>query len=191
MLAAVPLTTKTYGSSPGHLNCYIYANNDVALIERFALWDGPATCMFILLAASIAMVVMVIKMTGTVCLRLKYEPITDGDQFWKALKQLLPLAAFPILFFIFEIPVLILHIYVAKMSTPNDAVNVSGFVFFSMWGVASGATLTIHITVAQIRNRKRKHENPIMQENASINTKLITTPSVNSATRFSLPPISV
>ena len=77
--------------------CYIYAFNDVASIERFALWDGPAV--IILLAASTAMVVMVIKLTGRVCLRSTYEPITDGDQFWKALKQLLPLAVFPIFVF--------------------------------------------------------------------------------------------
>ena len=63
--------------------------------------------MIILLAASIAMVVMVIKLTGRVCLRSKYEPITDGDQYWKALKQLLPLAAFPIVFLICEVPIFI------------------------------------------------------------------------------------
>ena len=121
VIACVPLITNTYGRSPDGAYCYIYVKNDVAFIERFALWDGPA--MIILLAASTAMIVMVIKLTGRVCLRSKYEAITDGDQFWKALKQLLPLAAFPILFLIFEIPVFIFHVYATTSSTPNMALH--------------------------------------------------------------------
>ena len=132
VIAVVPLITKTYGSTPNHNVCYIYVENNVAFIERFALWDGPA--IVILLAASTAMVVMVIKLTGKMCLRSKYEPITDGDQFWKALKQLLPLAAFPILFFIFEIPVFTFHIYVTKSSAPNKALEMATGVFLAMWG---------------------------------------------------------
>ncbi|KAL5509158.1 hypothetical protein EMCRGX_G004468 [Ephydatia muelleri] len=102
LIVAVPLITHTYGLSPGGNACYIYANTSVAFIERLALWDGPA--MLMLIVASTAMVVMVTKLTSQVCRRSKYEPITDGDEFTKALKQLLPLAAFPMLFFIFAIP---------------------------------------------------------------------------------------
>ena len=129
VIACIPLITKTYGRNPDGSVCYIYAFNDVASIERFALWDAPA--MIILLAASAAMVVMVIKLTGRVCLR-SYEPITDGDQFWKALKQLLPLAVFPILFFIFEIPLFIFHLYATKSYTPNMALEISKSVFISL-----------------------------------------------------------
>ena len=118
VIACVPLITDTYGRSPDGAYCYIYVkeNENSASIERFALWDGPA--MIILLAASTAMVVMVIKLTGRVCLRSKYEPITDGDRFWKALKQLLPLAAFPILFLVFEIPIYSYIMYMQQQS-PN------------------------------------------------------------------------
>ena len=85
VVACIPLLTHSYGRSPDGTNCFMYAEDDIAFTERIAIWDGPA--MFILLATSTAMVVMVIKLTGSVYLRSKYEPITDGDQFWKALNS--------------------------------------------------------------------------------------------------------
>ena len=114
LIASVPLLTNTYGLSPGGNARYIYAANksSVAFIERLALWDGPA--MFMLIATSIAMVVMVIALAGRVYRISRYEPISEGDQFWKALKQLLPLAIFPIVFFFFEIPVFIFHVYATQ-----------------------------------------------------------------------------
>ena len=156
VIASIPLMTNTYGRSPGGATCYIYAKDDVkddaAFIERFALWDGPA--MAILLASSTAMVVLVIKLTSQVCQRSSYEPITEDDRVRKAIKQLLPLAAFPILFFIFEIPLLIFHIYVAKDSTPRIALDVSSSVFVSLWGMSSGATLFIHICIVMYGEKK-------------------------------------
>ena len=97
VIAVVPLLTHSYGLSSDGALCYIYANTSVAFIERLALWDGPA--MFMLIVASIAMVVMVIALAGRVYRISRYEPISEGDQFWKALKQLLPLATFPNFFF--------------------------------------------------------------------------------------------
>ena len=135
VIATVPVITKSYHNNS--LGCYIvYANgtNTDAEIEWFALWNIPA--LIILLAASIAMVIMVIKLAYTVCLRLKKEVITDGDQFWKALKQLLPLAAFPIMFFLFVIPVLVYGVYEAESSTTNESSSVIlAAVFIPMWGM--------------------------------------------------------
>ena len=54
----------------------MYAENEAAFIERFALWDGPALLM--LLTASSAMAFMLIKLTRKVCCRSNYEPISDG-----------------------------------------------------------------------------------------------------------------
>ena len=188
LIVAVPLITHTYGLSPGGNACYIYANTSVAFIERLALWDGPA--MLMLIAASTAMVVMVAKLTSQVCRRSKYEPITDGDQFTKALKQLLPLAAFPMLFFIFAIPVLILHIYTIQYSTPNEGIVISANTCVSLWSMVSGATVIIHISVVRICGRKHKHTK---QVNVSDSHRLVTkhVATANSATRFSLAPPSV
>ena len=128
--------------------------SSVAFIERIALWDGPA--MMILLAASTAMLIMMITLARKVCCRLNsYEPITNGDQFAKALKHLLPLAAFPLLFFIFFIPVLMFHIYVAANSKTSEGVLISAVVFYSLWSMASGLTLVIHVTVVKCLGTKK------------------------------------
>ena len=184
LIAIVPLVTRAHGLSPGGNICYIYANTSVAFIERLALWDGPA--MLMLIAVSTAMVAMVIKLASQVCRRSKYEPITDGDQFWKALKQLLPLATFPLMFFIFEIPVFLYHVYTTQHSTPNEGMEISAFVFFALWSMASGATVIIHISVARICGRKRKH---IKQINLS--ESYSTGSHANSETHFPFPPPSV
>ena len=151
VIASMPLVTDSYGISHSGSVCFIYADGEVALVERLAFLDGPA--MLILLVASTAMVVMVIKLARIICWRIKYESINEGGQFWKALKQLLPLAAFPMLFFIFFIPVLVLHIYVARTPSPKDAVETSAIIFFSLWTLSSGATLIIHLFVAYRRRR--------------------------------------
>ena len=193
LIAIVPLVTHSYGRSPDGNICYIYANTSVAFIERLALWDGPA--MVTLTAASIAMTVMVIKLASQVCRRSKYELITEGDQFWTALKQLLPLAIFPMLFFIFEIPVLIFHIHATQNSKPNEAMLIADAVCFSLWSTASGATVITHISVAQICSRKRKHMKSVNISNSQplfrqqVATKTVA--HANSATRFSLPPASL
>ena len=192
VIACIPLITNSYERSPDGTYCFMYAEDDIAFIERFALWDGPAV--IILLAASTAMVVMLIKLIGSVCLRSKYVPITDGDQYWKALKQLLPLAAFPILFLIFEIPVFIFHVYATTSSTPNMALEISRSVFFSLWSMTSGGTLLVHIIVVRCwtfaRNRKREHGNGVMQQTNNP-TAIGSSRSVQSATRFSLPTPSI
>eukprot|EP00731_Ephydatia_muelleri_P013174 Em0007g484a len=62
LIAIVPLVTHSYGLNTDGNICNIYANTNVAFIERLALWDCPA--MLMLIAASIAMVVMVIKLAS-------------------------------------------------------------------------------------------------------------------------------
>ena len=158
VIASVPLITDTYTLSPDGA-CYIYVKNDAtraAAIERFALWDGPA--MVILLAASTAMIVMVIKLAKTLCGRSKYEPITDGDQYWRALKQLLPLAAFPIVFFMFEIPEFIFHVYLARIPTPEIGITIAVKICISLWSMASGVALTIHVLVAKCSLKRTRIE---------------------------------
>ena len=153
VIVVVPLITISYGLSPFHYYCYIYLDNDtnhIASTERFALWDAPA--MALLLAASIAMVAMVTKLARSVCWRLTYEPITDGGQYWKALKQLLPLAAFPTIFFVFIIPGFINDIYLTVDS--NLAAYLCGLTFIALWSMASGVTLLVHISVSRCSSKR-------------------------------------
>eukprot|EP00731_Ephydatia_muelleri_P034757 Em0075g10a len=154
LIASVPLTTRSYGLGPSG-KCYIYINesNRPAFIERFALWDGPA--MLTLLTASAAMVFVVVKLGRRVCGRDAREPLTDGGQHWKALKQLLPLAAFPLLFFVFTIPVVINDVYLSKWADANAGFAFSNAVFISLWSTSSGVTLIVHVMVANCFKRRR------------------------------------
>ena len=191
IIAVVPITTKTYGISPDGAYCYVYAKNEIAFVERLALWDGPA--MIILIVASLAMIVMVLKLTLTVCLKSSYEPITGSVQFSKALRQLLPLAAFPVLFLIYEIPILIFHIYSTQKTTLSDGLNVANIVFFSLWSLTSGLTLIIHISVAQLYNCRKNTSSTknFHSNNDQTGNPLTGLLSANSATHVSLPPPSI
>ena len=200
LIAVVPLITRSYHYAPP--GCFINKNNntvtdEIVKIEWFILWNGSA--LTILLVASIAMVVMVITLTYRVCLRLKSEPISDGDQFWKALKQLLPLAAFPILFFIFAIPGLIYGMYLSINSTINNGALLAASVCIAMWGIASGASLIIHISVARLccRNEKKRpldavHVDgsklqPLLSNDLTLEEESCVNVNISSITHFSLP----
>ena len=155
VIACVPLITNTYRYSAQVDTCYIFTPNDtdhIAFIENTVLWNGPA--MIFLLVSSAAMVVIVIKLANRVCWRLKY---TEGDQFLKALKQLLPLAAFPFLFFIFYVPVFAFNVYSESSSTlsPNIPLLFALSVCAPMWSITSGITLIAHICVAKYLARRR------------------------------------
>ena len=152
LATVIPLTTHTYGHSP--LGCYIHSFNNtnrIAFIQRYALWEVPASA--VLFAASTAMVVMVIKLACGIRWRLKYEPITDSDPHWKVLKQLLPLSVFPIVSLMFLVPVSV-YSYSAESSTVNKDMKLTAAVCFSLWSMASGATLIVHISVAHLCHKR-------------------------------------
>ena len=201
LVCAIPLVTHTYGFSPVD-GCYIpiYEKNNtvelkVSVAEKFALLDAPA--MVILLVASIAMIIMLIKLSYRVCWRMKYEPITGGehDQFREALKQLLPLAAFPIIFFIFIIPVLVYDIFYSFLTPiPNRGLVFTQYIFITFWSLSSGVTLIVHICLAQLpaycreirksQNNKSGTFDPTVGQDSAVS-------HVNSATNFSLPTGSI
>ena len=194
IIATVPLITRSYHID--RLGCYIVdvnGTNPDAKIEWFALWDIPA--LIILLAASIAMVIVVIKLAYKVVLRLKFEAITDGDQYWKALKQLLPLAAFPILYFLFVIPVLVYDVYLAESSTSNKGLILAASTFIPMWGMCSGMALLVHIVLVRLYCARRKPlqehieigENVTKYNSCAHRTMTESFDSVSSTTRFSPP----
>ena len=154
-IASIPLITHSYGRSPSRTVCYINEgiSNSTAVTERLILWDAPA--MIILLAGSTAMVVMVIGLARRTCRRFKYEPISNNDQFSKAVKQLLPLAAFPILFFFFMIPLLTYDIISSTRHDLPGAITIMVLICASMWSMTSGLTLIIHIVVAKCVQKRK------------------------------------
>ena len=142
------------------------------------------------------MMIMVTKLACKIRLRQKTNPITRGrgDHYWKALKQLLPLAAFPILFFFFVIPVFVKGVIAAESlrSNPNESVILAAAVFIAMWAMSSGVALLVHISVARIYCKRRKRvkehlEITCREVDVQQNSYSATEPAIDSVTRFSLP----
>ena len=162
LIACIPLTTHAYASSGW---CYLETNT----IDRIVVWDAPA--MVILLAASAAMIAMAIKLVHR--RTMMYEPMKEGDQYWKAFKQLLPLVAFPILFLIFMLPQLVYDIH--NLNAPYSVVFFTVVtVLIPLWNTSSGVTLLIHISVIRYRKKGNNatsddlHENSLEQETLPI-----------------------
>ena len=148
-IAAIPAITNNYSLGPFHSYCYIYNSNNTnqmtELIERLFLWDVPATC--ILIASTVALSLLVIKI---VRVKVFTETIIGGKWFWKALKELLPLAAFPVLFFIFIIPTIIYHFYAAmnpKAANSDTRLITTVTTCISLLSLSSGATLILHLSL--------------------------------------------
>eukprot|EP00731_Ephydatia_muelleri_P023332 Em0015g915a len=164
VIAIVPFTTNTYG--PAGSWCWIVSSynnspstpNTEGVIEQFVLWYGPST--IILSLSSSAMVVMLAVLTVRVCTqrkKMRSQLGSNGSPNWKALKQLLPLAAYPIVFLILIIPPSInrVLIYVMRDKEPSflpelSAASVGG------WSFAAGVTLIIHVTVARVGKKANK-----------------------------------
>ena len=105
-IATVPLATGTYGMVGSW--CWIQDVNDDCIapnghdgfVQQLVLWTTPS--IVILLMMSVAMVVMVIILARRSCpCGPKNDSVTGKHQNRKALKQLLPLAAYPMLFCVF------------------------------------------------------------------------------------------
>ena len=157
VIAMVPLATGTYVYSISTKQCYINApNGTIAFIENVVLWDAPAVV--VLSLSSTAMIVVIIKLARTVCLRSKQEKITEGDQFLRALKQLIPLAAFPLFFFIFFIPGFVYNVdkfLSSSAEPPNMPLLFIISVSIPMWSMTSGMTLIAHLCVAKYLEKRR------------------------------------
>ena len=195
-IASVPLATQSYGlSQVDGCNMPVYSSNSTvklgaAVIERFALWEGPA--MSISLTASTAMFVMVIRFAHRVWWRTNYEPIADNDQYWKAIKQLIPLAFFPIFFFVFIIPYFMYDIYYSFFTpTPNRGLVTFENVSILLWSLSSGLTLNVHIFVSRMcvkKTRPAANKTPrYTSENLTVTYASETPPSMhNSSTWFTV-----
>ena len=191
VIAVVPLSTHTYGlTSSG--TCWITDNNNTNLssimtTERFVLWYGSSIVM--LLAASTAMVVMVAKLIHSICQRLRYGPIPNGDPFIQALKQLLPLAAFPIFFLVFSIPPFVYQIYlVINPSAENEVFTSVTLVSFSLWGLSSGVTLIVHICATRFYySYKKTYKYGTIQPDWIKTVGTESKATTHSATSFPLP----
>ena len=161
----IPLVNEEYG--PAGAWCWIQSWKDncvdhlsiPGITEQFVLWYGPA--MFATVVECIAIIVIVLS------LLFCYQPTdastslleslkSSAPKRCKALNELLPLLAYPILFCLFLIPPLINRIIGAAYTgqQPNiTAILVSG-IFIPLQPFFAGLTLLIHVLVLKICCRR-------------------------------------
>ena len=143
LVASVPLVLHGYG--PQGFVCWIqmYSNgssNRDGVIEAFALWYVPS--MLLLVFVSLTMLVTVVILAHRAYFRHSWM----RSQNTKALKQLLPLAAFPILYLVFSVPLLLN--YVLHNVTDSDFnMKVIDAACVIGWSLSAGVTVMGHIVV--------------------------------------------
>lgn len=156
-IASVPFTTDTYGLSQSWCWIQSWKNNCLGgtllipgVIEQFALWYGPA--MTILSLASVFMFVMTIVLLYRAFMWRSLK----RNQNWKAVKQLLPLVAYPVLFFAFIVPQFVIRVCATEAMTKeqNYLLSVATIACEVGWSLSAGVTLIIHIAVINVCSRR-------------------------------------
>ena len=137
-ISSIPLITKSYG--PTGEWCWIQTkkcDKDYAVgdIELIAVWFGPALVLLIL--QCIAMLTMIITVHYRAHRKCD-ENVFGREQNNVAFRQLLPLVAYPVLFSILIIPLLIARVYGFTSSTPNHGLQVLLAICIPAWSFAVG-----------------------------------------------------
>lgn len=149
-IAAIPLSTGNYGTESicwitfkkwnGSIGSMCYPD-ELGIVEEFTLWVGPA--FLLLLAVSVALVVMVTILTCRVC---KNEGVMIRPQ-RTALIQILPLAAYPITLCILLVPIMVFRIHYAYHIhlKPSHALFTTSVLSYSSIGLVASGTLVVHM----------------------------------------------
>ena len=196
--SCIPFIYHFYGIAGAW--CWIQAwHNDCpseryknGIIEQFTLWYGPL--FFSLVLCLIAVTTIVLVLVGRACLRQQNEaePLIAENRNKKALKELLPLLVYPIIFFILAVFPLVNRVYGA---IPLPHGNNSYYKLFmahsvtqASWGFFSASALLIHVLYIRLQ---RRHQ-PVGRAHieADANDSVIYTPntigSTNAASTFTL-----
>ena len=170
----IPFIRKVYGNAGAW--CWIkdwiencaYQNSIAGVVEQFVLWYVP---LFISLTISIgAAIIVVVILTR----RAYYSKIGNNSEAGPllyttiqaetrhnqaALKQLIPLLAYPVIFYVLSIMPLINRIYDAAQTRVSYSLALTHAVSIGSWGFFSSLALLIHIAVKR-KLKSRTIEKP-------------------------------
>ena len=197
-IAAIPFIHEGYGVAGAW--CYIRSWKDdcatqkfiLGIVEQFVLYFGPAT---FFLALSIVAIVTMLAVMGYRVYRSKHvheaerRPLNSGtkasstsrDQHRQALKQLLPLLAYPIIYFTLLLFPVLNRIYMAASDYTNYALIMTQAVSQAVMGFFAGLVLIVHLSMLD-RPRKSESGTPSNATCAGISSY-----TSGAQTHFSLP----
>ena len=198
-IAAVPLTTNSYGLAQGWCQMKNWNGDCSSDIQRAGnielLAIGFVPLAIVLALNSTAVAVMVVILTTRACYYKRKETLlgSTGNNYTqqlKALKEILPLIAYPILLLILFMPPFITRVYNTK---PHPLNEVNALLVVAALGLSAGATLIIHVIVVSYLNYQRRRKQSKILSYGSANAadhetiQVTNTSNVPSYTYFSIP----
>ena len=137
--ATVPIITSSYGNTESG-GCW-FINTGVGAVERYALWSVPIWSL--LTATSVGVTVTLTVLVIRVSRR---KDITKDCQQKKALKQLLPLLAYPIACSVLFVPTVAKNIY-DYLHCPSFGLTILNALSSDGWSFASCLMLLVQIGI--------------------------------------------
>ena len=184
VISIIPFTTDSYGLLGSWCSVTNEGCNGPDIIEQFLLWYVPA---FILLSTESVLMVVMIAILG--CRVYKKNVSTSTV---KVLKQMLPLSAYPITFFVLIILPFINRAYVENTQRSNYGLLVAAAFCMPAYSLAAGIALILHVVTISNCNCGVSHADAyrygtVDEEGMVTNRKETEISRQNSNTKF-IPP---
>ena len=191
LIALIPLIHNSYGLSGAW--CYIRSWKDncatqkylEGIVEQFALYYGPA--MFFLTLSVIAVAVMIVVMVHRALKSRtddEFQPlVSERNQKFEVLKQLLPLLSYPVIYFALIFFPIFNWIYMAAADTTMYAFLVVHAVTVSAKGFFAGLALILHVCVVKCKRHTKKR----IEADQFATCSGVTSYTSGAVTKYSLP----
>ena len=161
----IPFIHNSYGVAPAW--CWIKDWKDdcatqkylEGIIEQFVLWYGPLFVSLTLSVVAVFIILIVLAQRAYANKKSESECLIENherNQNKKAIKELLPLLAYPVIFYILVLFPLINRVYSAISPHPSFGWALAHGLCQPLWGFFSSCALIIHIFVMrQLKMRKK------------------------------------
>ena len=168
IIASIPLITEYYGVAGGwcwirDLKNHCPSEKDTAgIVQQFTLWYVPlfVSLVICLIAALIVTIKYYCWRHCTCCHKTELQPPNINENANNtAVKELLPLLLYPIIFFLFALCPLIDRLYGAISSHDNFGLMMAHAITEALWGACSAVVLCGHVTYV-VCKRRRHRETP-------------------------------
>ena len=195
----IPFIHNSYGVSGAW--CWIRDwKNDCAtqkylegIIEQFVLWFVPLFVSMTVTVVAVFIIIIVLAKRAYAHNSSENECLYESNQNKKAIKELLPLLAYPVIFYVLSLFPIIDRIYSATSINNNVGWAVAHGLSEGLWGFCSSWALIIHILVMrQLKAKKRVEMKECLVSTKRYKVKGViytkyTDGSTNARTKYSIP----
>lgn len=196
--AWIPFIHDTYGRAGAW--CYIRtwkgecANQKYTegIVEIFVLFYGPIILSLILNFFALLVVVFVLLKRLYHHRNSERRHLTgQKDVKMQALKQLLPLLAYPVIYLFLLLSPLIDRIYDAIATKPNYTLTMVHVITGSLMGVFAGLALLIHVCSVRCSCSKVSHDQVVHSRRSKSSSYVVVNHNTRSSTNYYVPPESL